>query len=148
VYKHIIVAYDGSEPADRALDESIRFAKQAGSSIAILYVLAPHHLMVGGGRLVPGLAQWEREHAEELRRHARQMLDRALDRVRACGIECEAVLEEGLEPDRHIVEGAKRMKCDLIAMGSHGRGSFESLVAGSQTLKVLARASIPVLVVR
>lgn len=148
MYKHILLAYEGSESADKALDESIRVIKQTGSTLSMLYVLTPHHLMVGGGRPVPGLAQLERQHAEALRQQAREMLDAAQKRVRACGIECDTVLEEGLDPCQHIVETAKRLKCDLIVMGSHGRGRIESLVVGSQTLKVLGRTNIPVLVVR
>lgn len=148
MYKQIMLAYDGSEPADKALDECIRIAKQTGASVVLLYVLRPHHLMIGGGRLVPGLAQLEHQHAEALRQQAREMLDGAQGRLRACGIDCKAALEEGLDPHKQITDGAQRLKCDLIVMGSHGRGSLESLVVGSQTLKVLGRSTVPVLVVR
>ena len=127
MYKRIMLAYDGSEPADRALEECLRVAKHAGSSVSLLYVLTPHHLIVGGGRVVPGLAQLERQHAEALRQQAREMLDGAQTRLRTCGVECTVALEEGLDPYQRIVDCAQRLECDLIVMGSHGRGLFESI---------------------
>lgn len=116
MYKHLLLAYDGSEPSEKALDECVRIAKQAGSSVSLLYLLTPHHLMVVGGRAVPGLAQLERQHAEALRDRAREMLKRGQNRLLASGIACEAILEERADPYRHIVDGAQRLKCDLIVM--------------------------------
>ena len=47
-----------------------------------------------------------------------------------------------------IVKAAKKYKCDLIAMASHGRSGFTKLLLGSETTKVLSATSIPVLVLR
>lgn len=47
-----------------------------------------------------------------------------------------------------IVRLASRLKCDLVAMGSHGWGALFSLVLGSVVVKVLAHSRVPVLVVR
>ena len=43
---------------------------------------------------------------------------------------------------------AKRQKCDLIMMASHGRRGLSSLLLGSETSKVLIHSRVPVLVVR
>jgi nucleotide-binding universal stress UspA family protein len=148
MYKHMMVAYDGSPLSDKALNEAIEFAKQTGCKISLLYVLTPHHLLVGGGRNVPGLKDLERQHAETLRQHALEMLESARNRIKSAGIACDVVFEEGLHPYEHIVEGAKRLKCDMVLMASHGRRGIEGLVVGSQTVKVLTHSSVPVLVVR
>jgi nucleotide-binding universal stress UspA family protein len=148
MYKHMVVAYDGSPLSDKALDEAIEFGKQTGCKISLLYVLTPHHLLVGGGRSIPGLKELERQHAESLRQHAREMLQSAQERIVGAGIACEVVLEEGNHPYQHIVDGAKRLKCDVVVMASHGRRGIEGLVVGSQTVKVLTHSSVPVLVVR
>jgi nucleotide-binding universal stress UspA family protein len=47
-----------------------------------------------------------------------------------------------------IIDAAKKQKCDVIFMASHGRGGAASLLLGSVTLKVLAHSKIPVLVFR
>jgi len=46
------------------------------------------------------------------------------------------------------VDTAKAQKCDLIVMGSHGRGGIGQLLLGSVTHKVLTHCHIPVLVHR
>ncbi|MCL6645019.1 MAG: universal stress protein, partial [Dehalococcoidia bacterium] len=46
------------------------------------------------------------------------------------------------------IETAKKKKCDLIVMASHGRRGLSSLLLGSETAKVLLHTQIPVLVVR
>jgi len=51
-------------------------------------------------------------------------------------------------PAREILKTAKRMRCDLIVMGSRGLGGVRRLLVGSTTDRVLRQASIPVLAVR
>ena len=58
------------------------------------------------------------------------------------------MFEEGNDPYQHIVEGAKRLNCDVTVMASHGRRGLEGLVVGSQAVKLLTHSNVPVLVVR
>ncbi len=58
----------------------------------------------------------------------------------------ETLSEEG-DPVRIIVAKATELSCDLIVLGTHGRGGFEHLVLGSVTEKVLRKAACPVLIV-
>ena len=148
MYRHILTAYDGSKLSDRAVGEAIEFAKQTGSKISLLFVLTPHHLLIGGGRPAPGLHQLEQQHMATLRQQASEMLKRAEERIKAAGVQCEVLLEDGNQPHERIVETAKQLKCDLILMASQGRNAIEELLVGSQTLKVLSRSPVPVLVVR
>jgi nucleotide-binding universal stress UspA family protein len=52
------------------------------------------------------------------------------------------------DPALFTVALAAKERCDLVAMGSHGRGAFLSTVLGSVVMKVLSRSKVPVLVVR
>jgi nucleotide-binding universal stress UspA family protein len=52
------------------------------------------------------------------------------------------------EPWKAIVDESRRLGCDQIAMASHGHRGTVALLIGSETLKVLTHASIPVLVVK
>jgi nucleotide-binding universal stress UspA family protein len=47
-----------------------------------------------------------------------------------------------------ILSAAKKHKCDLIVMASHGRRGVSALLMGSETQKVLTHSSVPVLVIR
>ena len=51
-------------------------------------------------------------------------------------------------PYQAIIDTAKKVGCDLIAMASHGRRGVSAMVLGSETIKVLTHSSIPVLVYR
>lgn len=148
MYKHILLPYDGSELSDKALTEAIGLARSEKAKITLFYVVGPHHLMVGGGRAVPGLKRLETEYVEKIRTEAAAMLDAARQRAATAGVDCVTVLEDGTNAYQNIVDAAKRERCDLILMASHGRRGLEGMVIGSQTIKVLTHASVPVLVVR
>ena len=47
-----------------------------------------------------------------------------------------------------IIMQARKSKCDLIMMASHGRRGIQGILLGSETVKVLTHSKIPVLVVR
>jgi nucleotide-binding universal stress UspA family protein len=51
-------------------------------------------------------------------------------------------------PYEEIINAARKRKCDLIMMASHGRRGMAGLLLGSETSKVLTHSKIPVLVVR
>lgn len=148
MYKHIMLPYDGSELSDKALGEGIGLAKSENAKITLIYVVSPHHLMIGGGRAVPGLKRLEQEYAENIRAEARSMLDAARQQVAGAGLACDVVLEDGASAYQCIIDAVQRLHCDLIVMASHGRRGLEGLVVGSQTIKVLTHSTIPVLVVR
>lgn len=148
MYKHILLPYDGSAISDKALAEATGLAKSEQAKITLLYVVGPHHLMVGGGRSIPGLKRLEAEYVEKIRTEAGSMLDGARQSVEAAGLACNALLEDGISAYQQIIDAATREKCDLIVMASHGRRGLEGMIVGSQTLKVLTHSTIPVLVVR
>lgn len=63
------------------------------------------------------------------------------------GIKAEFVHRMG-DPAAEIASYAEAGKFDLLIMGSHGEGALKNLLLGSVATKVLARCTIPVLVVR
>jgi nucleotide-binding universal stress UspA family protein len=148
MYTHIMLPYDGSEISDKALAQAIGLAKSEKARIMLLYVVGPHHLMVGGGRAVPGLKRLEAEYVEKIRAEASGMLAAAKKNVESAGVACTTLLEDGEDAYRKVIDAAAREKCDLIVMASHGRRGLDALVVGSQTVKVLTHSTIPVLVVR
>ena len=51
-------------------------------------------------------------------------------------------------PWESILAAARKSKCDVVVMGSHGRGGIAALLLGSETQRVLAHSKLPVIVVR
>lgn len=69
-------------------------------------------------------------------------------RANARGVDIQFVAAVVDEPWIGIIDAARKKKCDLIAMASHGRRGFSALLLGSETTKVLTHTKIPVLVCR
>ena len=74
-------------------------------------------------------------------------LTRAYERFRERGVDVEPVMKQG-DPALQILDLARDMKADLIAMTTHGRSGVSRWTLGSVTEKVLRSAEVPLLVVR
>ena len=132
---------DYSDCARHAFDLAVRIARLHGAGLIVLHVvdsLGPEGISFG-------------EAASQLQPHGhrRQLLDE-LHRVVAppgADIHLKHVLAEG-EPAAAIVETARKEHCDLIVMGTHGRGALSRFLTGSVTHRVTSNAPCPVLTVR
>ena len=76
------------------------------------------------------------------------LLQDVKSRAQAAGVECEGVSVMSDRPYDAIIRQAKKARCDLIMMASHGRKGLSGLLLGSETAKVLTHSTIPVLVLR
>jgi nucleotide-binding universal stress UspA family protein len=68
--------------------------------------------------------------------------------AKAAGVAFTSVVAKALTPYEGIIAAAKRRKCDVIFMASHGRRGISRLIMGSVTQKVLSHSKIPVVVYR
>ncbi len=68
--------------------------------------------------------------------------------AKAAGVECTTHHVAADDPWRGILQVAKKQKCDLIVMASHGLRGMSAALLGSETQKVLTHGEIPVLVCR
>jgi len=149
MYKHILLPHDGSPLSEKALTEGIRVAKACGAKLTLIHVVAPYHAPGLAMHSSPALREIERQHQEELEKAARVMLESAQRQTRGQGVSaCEFVVSSAVSAAEAIIEQADARGCDLILMASHGRRGVESLLVGSETVKVLTHTKTPVLVVR
>ena len=88
------------------------------------------------------------EHAAMIERAAERYLGMIRKAAAAAGVSCDAISLTSDFPADAILATAKRRKCDLIVMASHGRSGLKAVLLGSETQKVLAHAGVPVLVHR
>jgi nucleotide-binding universal stress UspA family protein len=137
----IVVGYDGSECARRALDVAEALARPESSKIALCSVVDPLP-KVGG--LSPSAAGAALTAAED---EARRFVEDGSARLDAAGISHEAHVLLG-DPVREILRYAVEAKADAIVVGSHGRTGLRRLLVGSVAEGVLRSASVPVVIVR
>lgn len=148
MFKHILLPTDGSKLSDRAVQRGIQFAKEARASITTVHVVPEFRMIVDEGFVSPMSGELKKRFENESQQHARKMLAKVEKAAKEAGVKCEAVSVVSDFPYQQIIEIAKKKKCDLILMASHGRKGLSSLLLGSETAKVLTHSKIPVLVVR
>ena len=147
MYRHLLAATDGSMLSSLAVDHAIALARSLGSKLTLLHVAGQYPPpMLVDGTVFPTLPQ--DEHDAAAMQQSKQILDPCVAKAEAAGVNCSALHESDSAAWHAIIETAARSECDVIVMGSHGRGGFASLIMGSQTQKVLHHTNLPVLVVR
>lgn len=148
MYKHILIATDGSELATKALDHGLALAKGVGARVTVVTVTEMWSAMdiahdVRQGRPYP-IGHFEQIAAAG----AKRILDDAARRAGALGVTCNCVHMTDQHPAEGIVDAVKDLACDLIVMASHGRRGVSRALLGSQAYEVLSRCSVPALIVR
>ncbi|XAH25807.1 universal stress protein [Xylophilus sp. GW821-FHT01B05] len=144
MFKHILVAVDGSDTAQQAVAKAAGLAKAFGSEVSVVYVIDPYPFTGVGTDLAYGQDQYLSAATNE----ANSALEAAQQLAAKQGVDANVMVVEGHAVHRGIVETADSVDADLIVMGSHGRKGLEKLVLGSVTQRVLGDVHIPVLVVR
>ena len=87
---------------------------------------------------------WERQAKER----AAKVLTAAKKQADQANVACDTLSGKAFTPYEGIAAAAKKKKCDVIFMASHGRRGLSALLMGSVTQKVLVHSKIPVLVYR
>lgn len=147
MYKRILIPTDGSKVARKAIRSGIALAKELGASVVGYHAAEPIERVFDaeGASVRPTAIKQFRERVAE---QGRRYLAEIAQACKAAGVECETVMTTPATPYQGIIETARKKKCDMILMASHGRGNLETLILGSVTQKVLAHSRIPVLVYR
>ena len=149
MYKHIMLPVDGSELSRKAEKECITFAKFMGAKVTAIHVVSHFYLHFqrwAAPRSV--FTKIEKEHEAEASEVARKMIAKIEARAKAEGVKCDGLVVVGDHPYEEIIKSAETRKCDLVMMASHGHTGLNAVLLGSETVKVLTHAKIPVLVVR
>lgn len=142
--KRILVATDGSDGADRAVDYAAQSAKNYDADLLIVNV-------IGGGlldnlftRITDAQQTWLKE---LLTSESAQMLTRARDRARSVGVTMIQLESRTGDVAATIVEIAREKEVDAIVVGKRGAGRIGGLLLGSVSQKLVSLAPLPVTVV-
>ena len=152
MYKHILIATDGSEFAARGLAHGLALAKSAGARVTIVTATEMWTVM---GMLrethdEPALRKGNpiAEYENAAAAVAARVLAQAAQQSAAQGVACETVHVPDMHPAEGIVTTAENRGCDLIVMASHGRRGLERLMLGSQANEVVSLSKVPTLIVK
>lgn len=149
MYKHILVATDGSELANKGLEHAVALAKELNAKVTIVTVtdLFPTYGIV----VAPGLSTTPEifeEYRESMGDQAKTIVQQAISAARDSGVTADGLHIENQSPAVGIVEAAEAQAADLIVIASHGRRGMNKLLLGSQAAEVLSLSKVPVLVVK
>jgi nucleotide-binding universal stress UspA family protein len=132
MYDRILVATDGSTLSKKAVRGAIGLASSLGAELVLLHVVPryPTSYFEGGSSVSSeDVSRIETQWAES----GQAIIDTAQQAAEAQGV---------------IMAAAKKHKCGLIVMASHGRKGIKRILLGSETQQVLTYSAIPVLVLR
>lgn len=143
-FKRILVAVDGSETSERAVDNAIRLAGLSKGSLDLLYVA--NLTGVTGGAKISGAISLPESVLESIRHSGNAALDHVMEKVPK---EIKAVChcETGL-PAETILAFAQTHKSDLIVVGSRGLNAVNTMLLGSVSQHLAEHAKCPVLIVK
>lgn len=147
MYKRILVATDGSPLSRKAVKGAIALGVSLGADLVALNVVPryPMSYFEGGATISPqDVGRIEAEWADR----GQAIADAARESAEAAGVMAKAVTAKSDLVATAILAAAKKHKCDLIVMASHGRKGLSRILLGSETQQVLTHSSIPVLVLR
>ena len=137
-FRKILVGYDGSPLAEKAVDLAIRFGICQKSAVSVLAV----------ARLPEPATSVELEAVlDDAREHFEIGLKRVVERGQAHGVEIATDIVVG-HPGEQIIHRAETEQVDLIIVGRRGTSLFQKMMLGSVSERVLRYAHCPVLLVK
>ena len=147
MYKHILVATDGSKLSQKAVTHAIALAQALGAKMTVFYASPDYPLPAYADGVVYEPVS-KKEYAALATQEAEKILSAIAQKAEAGGLECATIHAIAPAPWEAILAAAKKAKADAIVMASHGRRGVSALLLGSETQKVLTHSKIPVIVVR
>ena len=141
LYDRILVPTDGSEEGTQAVTHALDLAVVHQASVHTLYVI--NTASYAG---MPMETSWEGID-DLLRADADAAVNEVEKLADGYDVDVTTAVVEG-SPSREIIRYAESERCDLIVMGTHGRGGIDRLLLGSVAEKVVRGSTVPVLTVR
>ena len=146
-YKRILIATDGSPLSDKAVEHGLSLAALSGATVVALKVVPRYPRSYFEGGMPVDMNDVKRIEAQ-WGDAAQAMVDGVKAQGGAQGVTVKAVVAKSDLVAEAVISAAKKHKCDLIVMASHGRKGLKRLLLGSETQHVLTHSHIPVLVLR
>ncbi|MGB9759216.1 MAG: universal stress protein [Thermoproteota archaeon] len=145
MFKNILLAYDGSENARKALNVAIDLALKYKAKLFIVEVVDTNSISVSDLRGASSL---------DINRIIEEIKTKASGDIRECiklaqdsNVEADGDVLEG-DPASEILRYCEEIKADLIVTGCRGMSRWKRLLIGSVSSRVVAESKVPTLVVK
>jgi nucleotide-binding universal stress UspA family protein len=145
MFQHLLIATDGSADGDKALRQGLGLAKALSAKVTVATVTEPWTEAAYATLPTPSLV---RIYEKAAAGNADVILDGAKKAADEAGVQCVTRHIKDQHAPQGIIKAAKDEQCDLIIVGSHGRGALGRVLLGSVSLKVLTLSNTAVLVCR
>jgi nucleotide-binding universal stress UspA family protein len=147
MWKKLLVPYDFSPCAERALATAVELAQLHGSELALVHVSElPANLSLDA-LVTPGDAPGPLRVDEYVTRGARQRLETIAKPLKRAGLALNTLAVIG-DVAEQILTVAEAVSADALVIGTHGRKGLPHFLLGSVAEKVIRGASVPVVCVR
>lgn len=147
MYERILIPTDGSKLSAKAVQTASELAELTSAQLIFLQVVPRYPISYfEGGISIPvaQVGQIEKEWSDK----AQALVDELKRKAEAKGLKAKALTVRSDLIAESIITCAKKNKCDLIVMASHGRKGLKRLLLGSETTHVLTHSQVPVMVLR
>ena len=145
MYRHILIATDGSELAGKAETQGPNLARTLKARVTVVTVSSPFPMASYWTAPAEGLAE---AHERVTTENARRILEAAKAAASASEVPCDTLHVKHEDAAEGIVDTAAAKGCDLIVMASHGYRGVKRVLLGSVATKVLTHGKAPVLICR
>lgn len=122
-------------------------ARGLGSGLLGVHVITPLQMYTLRGTESPGELGAADMRRVELR-EAHRYLAAVEKAAKARGVRCRCTAVRHTSAAKGIVDFARRERCSLIVVGTHGHTGLQRMLLGSVAQKVLAKSHVPVVVCR
>ena len=147
MFKKILIPIDGSELALKAVATGVKLASEVGAQVVFLHAKAPY--------IAPYAAEvalMDRKTQDMFERSITLESDKILAEAKkiadAAGVANQSVSAVSSRAESLIEKSVTEMGCDLIVIGTHGRGAIGRFFMGSVTTRLLHISPVPLLIYR
>lgn len=139
MFQLILIAWDGSRPAERAFDLAIDLARRySGEVVAASVAHSPAHAETEGDRA---------ESVDAARTYLEETFGLVRDRADRAGVPVEQAIIEGNDPAADILRFAHEQAFDVVVVGHHRNTRPGRFLLHGLAERLIASATVPVLVV-
>ena len=146
MFKHILISTDGSPVSNKAAKAGIALASALGAKLTVYCAVEPMQILYAEDYA------FDEEFLQGIEARGQALAQKRVDAIgkwaKTAGVPFAALVTKAYTPYEGIIAAAKKQKCDVIFMASHGRRGLSKLIMGSVTQKVLTHSVIPVVVYR
>ena len=146
MYNRILIATDGSELSDKAVDSGLGLAALCGASVVVVQVVQHYPRSYFEGEQLSDIGEAKRTEERWLAA-AQEMLQGVQAKAQAAQVQLTTKVVHSDLIGESIVKTAQENDCNLIIMATAGRKGLSRVLMGSETQYVITHSPIPVLVV-